>query len=413
LTLPNQRGGIAAELNFLSLKFLSVSTRSRNMTNVTMRTRLTSSGATFLLMALVTYAGVASALPEYLDAFQARYSSSTTGAKAQCQVCHRDADPNTQSTTNVYGTQYAQHGDFATIEGLNADGVGGSNLQEILAGAQPGWCVKTKTTPNCLQQTGTPPAVLLDPLLSPDFNADVRSDILWRDSTGQNAIWLMNGLSLTSSALILAVSAPGWTIAGQGDFNGDGKADILWRNTTTGENAIWLMNGFTLTSGALILSVPTTWVIAGVGDFNGDGKADLLWRNTTTGDNGIWLMNGLTVSTMSLILAVPTGAWTIVGTGDFNGDGKSDILWRNDITGDNAIWLMNGTSFSSSALIFSVPTTWSIKGVGDYNGDGKADILWRNTTTGENAIWLMNGFTLSSAAQIPSAQTSWNIVNTP
>src|SRR2546430_9186189 len=26
-------------------------------------------------------------------------------------------------------------------------------------------------------------------------------------------------------------------------FDGDGKADILWRNKSTGQNAIWFMNG--------------------------------------------------------------------------------------------------------------------------------------------------------------------------
>ncbi len=68
-----------------------------------------------------------------------------------------------------------------------------------------------------------------------DFNADGKSDILWRESaSGMNAIWQMDGTTLASSALIPSVTAPGWTIAGQGDFDGDGKADILWRNTDHG-----------------------------------------------------------------------------------------------------------------------------------------------------------------------------------
>jgi len=33
-------------------------------------------------------------------------------------------------------------------------------------------------------------------------------------------------------------------VIGAGDFNGDGDADILWQNTN-GQAAVWLMNGIT------------------------------------------------------------------------------------------------------------------------------------------------------------------------
>ena len=46
-----------------------------------------------------------------------------------------------------------------------------------------------------------------------------------------------------------------WDIAGTGDFNNDGYADILWRNHTTGDVAIWLMNGTSISSGAIVANV--------------------------------------------------------------------------------------------------------------------------------------------------------------
>src|SRR5262249_17627638 len=71
-----------------------------------------------------------------------------------------------------------------------------------------------------------------------------------------------------------------WTIVGTGDFNGDGKSDILWRDTS-GNVAIWLMNGAQVTQSAGVGSAPTSWSIAETGDFDGDGKSDLLWQDTS------------------------------------------------------------------------------------------------------------------------------------
>jgi hypothetical protein len=53
-----------------------------------------------------------------------------------------------------------------------------------------------------------------------------------------------------------------WSIVETGDFNGDGKSDILWRDTS-GNTAIWFMNGATPT-GASLGVVSTDWTIQGL-----------------------------------------------------------------------------------------------------------------------------------------------------
>jgi hypothetical protein len=62
------------------------------------------------------------------------------------------------------------------------------------------------------------------------------------------------------------------------DFNGDGSSDIAWRDSL-GDAAIWLMNGAAVLSPGGVGTVPNSWSIVGQRDFDGDGKSDLLWRD--------------------------------------------------------------------------------------------------------------------------------------
>jgi glucose/arabinose dehydrogenase len=247
-------------------------------------------------------------------------------------------------------------------------------------------------------------------VLKSDFNADREADILWQNSsTGQRAIWLMNGTTHTST-VNLGFVATSWSIVGSGDFNGDSKSDILWQNNATGQRLIWIMNVTAHQSTVSLGTVPTAWSIAGSSDFSGDGKADILWQNTSTGQRLIWIMNVTAHQSTVSLGTVPT-AWSIAGSGDFNGDGKADILWQNTSTGQRVIWLMNGTAHQSTVSLGTVPITWSIAGSGDFNGDGKADILWQNTSTGQRLIWLMNGTALLSSVSLGTVPTLWSIRN--
>ena len=138
------------------------------------------------------------------------------------------------------------------------------------------------------------------------------------------------------------------------DFNGDVKSDMLWRDTS-GNVGMWLMNGSSISTTSVLGNVPGQWSVVGQRDFNGDGNGDVLWRDTS-GNVGMWLMNGKTIQSSTVLGNVPN-TWSVAATGDFNGDGMGDILWR-DTSGNVGMWLMNGTSILQTAVIGNVPTNW-------------------------------------------------------
>jgi mono/diheme cytochrome c family protein len=115
------------------------------------------------------------------DIFATTYPTSRTGDLGGCQTCHQTSGGG--GTFNVYGedlrTNGASGADFSctnvdlpatllAVEGFDSDGEGNSNLVEIDADTQPGWCVAGST--GCSNSAGTPPNVVLDPAPPPPLN---------------------------------------------------------------------------------------------------------------------------------------------------------------------------------------------------------------------------------------------------
>jgi PKD repeat protein len=105
--------------------------------------------------------------------FQTLYGSGagTTYAAAGCQTCHtsipsRNSYGRDVGVCTVAAIQNAESLDSDTLDGQPS--VGGDNLTEINAGAQPGWCVAT--TAGC-DNVGDPPASITGPLDPPVGNA--------------------------------------------------------------------------------------------------------------------------------------------------------------------------------------------------------------------------------------------------
>jgi sugar lactone lactonase YvrE len=248
--------------------------------------------------------------------------------------------------------------------------------------------------------------IVTAPYVVGDIDHNGSSDLYWRNySNGTNAVWLLNGASLSGVVDLPALPNPSYRIEAVADFDRDGEQDIVWRNYTTGANAIWLMNGSVIKTTVNLPALPNPdYHIAGAGDFGGDSGPDILWRNWSTGANAVWVMTGTAFSSIANLPALPNPEYHLEGAGDFNNDGAPDILWRNWTTGANALWLMNGgTSLGGIVNLPALPNPqYRIGAVGDYDGDRKVDIVWRNANSGANAMWKMNRLVFETVINLPA-----------
>jgi len=130
------------------------------------------------VLAMLLGAQNAWAFGSCLTIFNSTYPDSQTGVLGGCQTCHQTSG---LPAFNVYGEHLSNAGpDGATpscsdaefpaallaVEGLDSDDEGHSNLVEIDAHTQPGWCEGDSSTGWC-NSAGTAPAGTLDPANNP------------------------------------------------------------------------------------------------------------------------------------------------------------------------------------------------------------------------------------------------------
>jgi hypothetical protein len=175
---------------------------------------------------------------------------------------------------------------------------------------------------NRVNLSGTTPAGVADnnwhPVATGDFNADGKSDIVWRHAvSGQIAMWMMDGYTLLSGTLTTPDSLPlEWQLQGAADMDSSGSTDLVWRHVTSGQLVVWFMYGSTLAAGEFLdpeALVGNTWQLRVIRDFDGDGKPDLLWRNTASGENAVWWMEGHILKYGEFGTPLPPGGWTLAG----------------------------------------------------------------------------------------------------
>jgi hypothetical protein len=100
------------------------------------------------------FSPTAQSTPEYLGQFNSKYK--TSGGKLDsCSTCHVAGEGPSKETLNPYGTDLQKNAfDFGAIEGLDSDGDGVTNIDEINGGSFPG---DPADKPTAAQEKPAPP----------------------------------------------------------------------------------------------------------------------------------------------------------------------------------------------------------------------------------------------------------------
>jgi hypothetical protein len=375
--------------------------------------------------ALLTFTvSPAFALSSYKNQFNTRYGTAGT-AIDNCALCHPGGSGSAPAV-NTYGQDWIDNGKnsaaFAAIEGLDSDGDGFTNIDEITARTFPGDSNSKPAVvgPTCTDKDGDGffaeggacgPADCNDnnPAVNPAA-AEICSDSIDNNcnnlidaadpsavgcSAGQNSPhrigtfrdgkWYFdtNGNYSYDAGTDVVVNMFG--VAGDipvtGDWNGDGFAEIgvfrkgTWYLDTNG-NGLWEPGVDTKRQFGMANDTPVT------GDWNGDGTTDIgVFRSVN--DLGYWYLDsngsGSWDAGSDQKLLFGTGS-DIPVTGDWNGDGSIDIgvyrngTWFMDMNG-NRTWEpgtdLKISGFGGVAGDIPVP--------GDWNGDGSTQLgVYRN-----------------------------------
>jgi PKD repeat protein len=237
----------------------------------------------------LSWAAQVQATSTLASAFSARYPSSGTRTAAGCNTCH--AGSASVTSLNAYGrdlhatTAAGADQRIAAIEGVDSDKEGHSNLVEINASTQPGWCVAS--TAGCDNNGATPPAGLtaLDPPLAANqppvarpggpYNGTINAVIAFNGATSSDP----DG-SITGYAWDFGDGATGSGAAPSHAYTGVGTYTVTLRVTDNGG----LTNSASTTAAVTTASVPQPPVARAGGPYSGTVNAALSFDGSASSD---------------------------------------------------------------------------------------------------------------------------------
>lgn len=247
-----------------------------------------------------------------------------------------------------------------------------------------------------------------------DFDGDGQADLLVNNpSTGQIAVLLLNGTTVSSSYSLSPSLPAGWFVGGTGDFLNNNTTSIAVQNLSTQQISILGVDGHTISSSTpLTPSMLPNWQIRCAADFNGDGQPDLVAQNTNTREISILTIKNLKITGSIPVHPTLPAGWKVVGARDFDGNGTTDLLVQNTSTQQISILYMSGFTITSSVSVSpNLPAGWAVVGVSDMNFDGTPEVIVQNTTTRQVSMLTISGTRFTSSVPItPTLPAGWSLV---
>ena len=109
---------------------------------------------------------------------------------------------------------------------------------------------------------------------------------------------------------------------GVADFNGDTKPDLIWRNSVTGQNAVWYMDGLTLSQGVMLPPLSRSQLADHGRGYFGRRRYQARPRLGAIAcrQNAVWYMDGLTFLRGRAASFHDRSELDDCGRADFNGE---------------------------------------------------------------------------------------------
>ena len=176
---------------------------------------------------VVVIAGLVFASSGYLTTFNSRYGTSGT-ALGSCSVCHPGGNT---AQLNAYANDFASHNhDFASIEALDSDGDGYSNLAEITARTLPGDATSHPVA------DATPPTV--STFVIPSTSSSLVVSVTTLTATDNVGV---TGYVVTETAQKPAATAAGWTATAPASYSfttAGAKTLYAWAKDAAGKRIL-------------------------------------------------------------------------------------------------------------------------------------------------------------------------------